>query len=619
MTATTSGSGAKPEVFTRKASGLVRVMSPWSAFFYNILTMGLIFPWTYLWAPGTLPGGHLVWGILLAMLFELPISLVYVFLSTALPRSGGDYVFQSRVWGGGLAFAIVLSGIVLWQFQWLALSGWLISYLGFAPLFLGLGATMGNATLAGIGIWFTTPIGITIVSILNASAALALLVSGFKNYVSFQRVMVVGTAIAFATTLIVLFFANPATVPDKLNAFSVAVGGSSSFYQNAIDAVKAAGIDLHPPFSLLATLLVAPIAWTSLQWANYSANQNGEIKDAKSFKSQAFIFVGSLVTTGVLLALLAVALEKAIGTEFLYVAGAGYWSLISEANIAGFNLWPPILAVALTASPIIVLLISIGYILNSFQIANNIMIGTTRIMVAASLDRAMPEWFSRVNEKFHTPVNAHVFFYLCSLPVIVAYNMVPGWIALTLGVTFGAGLGFAGTAMAGALFPYRAKEVYEGSPGAKFTVNGYVGLLFGFVGAASFIWTGWVLAPQAFASSAFLIWLTRLLVIAGAILFLMLFRKQIPGWLKGESMPWPTALGLLGGGLGQAMVLAFLLSPALGVLGVWDFSDFPSHLWAQIIAFGLILFCAVWYAWTKRAQKARGINLDYAFKEIPPE
>ena len=92
---------AKPEVFTRKSSGLVRVMSPYSAFIYNILTMGLIFPWTYLWAPGALPGGRLVWGILLAMIFEIPIALTYVWLSTALPRSGGDYVFQSRVFGGG--------------------------------------------------------------------------------------------------------------------------------------------------------------------------------------------------------------------------------------------------------------------------------------------------------------------------------------------------------------------------------------------------------------------------------------------------------------------------------------------------------------------------------------
>ena len=128
-----------PEVFVRKSSGLVRVMSARSAFVYNVLTMGMIFPWTYLWAPGALPGGQLVWGILLAMVLEIPIALAYVWLSTALPRSGGDYVFQSRVLGGGIGFTLVFSGFVIWILQWVALSGWLLSSLGFAPLFLGLG------------------------------------------------------------------------------------------------------------------------------------------------------------------------------------------------------------------------------------------------------------------------------------------------------------------------------------------------------------------------------------------------------------------------------------------------------------------------------------------------
>src|SRR3970040_276 len=151
---------ARPEVFTRRASGLVRWMSPYSAFIYNILTMGLIFPWTYLWAPGALPGGKLVWGILLAMLFQIPIALSIVWLSTALPRSGGDYVFQSRVLGGGLGFTAVMSGFVIWILQWVAFSGWLLAYLGFAPLLLGLGATMGSSAMSGIGIWFTTSTGI---------------------------------------------------------------------------------------------------------------------------------------------------------------------------------------------------------------------------------------------------------------------------------------------------------------------------------------------------------------------------------------------------------------------------------------------------------------------------
>jgi amino acid transporter len=546
----------KPEVFTRKASGLVRVMSPYSAFVYNILTMGLIFPWTYLWAPGALPGGRLVWGILLAMLIEIPIAYVYVWLSTALPRSGGDYVFQSRVFGGGVAFTVVMSGFVIWILQWVALSGWLVAYLGFAPLFLGLGATLGNASLSGLGVWFTTPTGIVITSIANALLSLLLLVSGFKNYVRFQHVMWWGTLAAFATVFIVLFATPAAEFVTRLNAFAVASGGTANFYETARSAVTAAGIDLNPPFSLLATLLIAPIAWTSLQWATYSAQQNGEIKDARSFQSQVFIMVGSLVATGLLLALLAVGIERVAGSEFLYVAGAGYWSLIPEATINGFNLWPPILAVALTASPLVVLIIAIGYLLNGFQIVCNCYIGMTRVMVAMSLDRLLPEWFSKVDEKLHTPVNAHLAYFLASIPVILAYNMVPGWIGLTLGVTFGCGYVFVITCIAGALLPYRAKELYEASPGAKYKLG---------------------------------------------------------------NLPLITVLGILGGILGTIMVLAFLFAPQLGVLGNWNFENFPSGLWAQIIAFGIILISGIWYIVVKSRQRSRGINVEFAFKEVPPE
>lgn len=537
---------ATPEVFTRKASGLVRVMSPYSAFIYNILTMGLIFPWTYLWAPGALPGGKLVWGILLAMVIEIPIAFVYVWLSTALPRSGGDYVFQSRVFGGGVAFTVVMSGYVIWILQWVALSGWLLSYLGFAPLFLGLGATMGSASMSSIGVWFTTPTGIIITSILNAAAAMGLLVSGFKNYVRFQYIMWYGILLAFAVMLIVLFSATPGTAIPKIDAFAVASGGSQNFTATASAAAEAAGVSLNPPFSLLATILVAPIAWTSLQWATYSAQQNGEIKEARSFKNQVFIIVGSLIVTGLLLAILAVGLEKAVGTEFLYMAGSGYWAGVPEATINGFWLWPNIIAVALTASPLIVLIIGIGYILNSFQIVNNCYIGMTRVMVAMSLDRLLPEWVSKVDDRLHTPVNAHLAYFVASIPVILVYSLWGPWYALTLGVTFACGYVFVITCLAGALLPYRAKEVYEASPGSKYTLGG---------------------------------------------------------------VPMVTVLGLIGFVFGAVMVLMFMLYPALGL---------TSQL-AYTVVFGVLVVSAVWYILAKNAQKARGINVEYAFKEIPPE
>src|SRR5581483_9618095 len=152
-------------------------------------------------------------------------------------------------------------------------------------------------------------------------------------------VMWIGTLLAFFVVFVILFTTPPSEFVSRLNAFAVASGGAPNFYENAVTAVQNAGINLTPPFSLLATLLIAPIAWTSLQWATYSAQQNGEIKDARSIRSQTFIMDGSLIVTGLLLALLAVGLQRVAPPEFLTVAGAGYWSLIADANINGFNLW----------------------------------------------------------------------------------------------------------------------------------------------------------------------------------------------------------------------------------------------------------------------------------------
>ena len=549
-TATTIPGAAAPEVFVRKSSGLVRVMSPSSAFVYNILTMGLIFPWTYLWAPGALPGGRLVEGILLAMILEIPIALSYVWLSTAFPRTGGDYVFQSRVLGGGVAFTLVFSGFVIWILQWVALSGWLLATLGFAPLFLGLGASFNSAGLVDLAAWFTTPTGIIVTSIANAGIALLILASGFRNYVRVQRVMWGAILISFATMLIVLATTSPDAVPARLDAFSTAIGGSSTFTADATTAAQAAGVNLNPNFSLLATLLIAPIAWTSLQWATYSSQQNGEIKSAGSFRNQAFIIIGALVVTGLLLALLAFVLERAVGSEFLYVAGSGYWSAVSEATLAGSYLWPNILATAVAFSPIVTLLIAAGFILNGHQIVHNCYIGMTRVMVAMSLDRLLPEWVSQVSERFHTPVKAHVAYFLASIPVIWLYNTFSygetTWTSLTLGVTFACGYVFVATALAGAILPFRAKAAYQASPGAKYTVFGY---------------------------------------------------------------PLVTLVGLLGTAAGVVFLYLFITNDQLGL---------TSQL-AYTVVGGVLLFSAAWYLIAKQLRRSRGIDVSYAFKEIPPE
>ena len=546
-----------PQVFTRRASGLVRVMSPYSAFIYNILTMGIIFPWTYVWAPTALQGSNLVLGIVFAFVFELPIALAYVWLATALPRSGGDYVFQSRVFGGGFGFTVVFAFFVVWILQWVALSGWLLASLGIAPTFLGLGVTTGIDAFTEIGTWAAGATGIVIISIANALIALVLLVTGFRNYVRFQYVMWYAILLSFGIVLLLFLTTNPGEAQGQLGAFATAIDpGVSGFFASAREAAVAAGVDFNPPFWLIGTLLVAPIAWTSLQWATYSSEQGGEIKNANVFRNQAFIMVGSLVVTAGLLVLLALAMQNGIGREGILVASSGYWYALPEATIGGNIMFPNLMAMAFTSSPIIVALIGLGFILNSFQIVCNCYIGTTRIMVAQGLDGLLPDWFSRVNPKWKTPLNAHVAYLIAAIPVILLFNdrfpglNVPDWSTKwALGVTFANGAVMTLSALAAALLPYRAKKLYEASPGAKYT------------------WGG---------------------------------------------MPTVTVVGALGFLFGSLMVGAFLFREELGLAATSNL--FPYYVVAGTAVVGVIVYFVM-----RSVRASKGLKVEYAFAEIPPE
>jgi APA family basic amino acid/polyamine antiporter len=530
-----------PQVFTRRASGLVRVMSPYSAFIYNILTMGVIFPWTYLWAPTAFQGSNLVLGILFAFLFELPIALAYVWLATSLPRSGGDYVFQSRVFGGGFGFTVVFAFFVVWILQWVALSGWLLASLGIAPTFIGLGVTTGVDAFTDIGTWAAGTTGIIVISIANALIALVLLVTGFRNYVRFQYVMWYAILISFGIVLLLFLTNDPGSATGKLDAFARDVDGVQGFFATARTAAADAGVNFTPPFWLFGTLMVAPIAWTSLQWATYSVEQGGEIKNAHVFRNQFFIIVGSLAATAALLIILALAMQKGIGEEGILVASSGYWYAVPEALIGGNYMFPNLMAMGLTGSWVIVLLIGIGFILNSFQIVCNCYIGTTRIMVAQGLDGLLPDWFARVHPRWKTPVNAHLAYFIAALPVIWSFNKIGDWSTKwALGVTFANGAVMVLSALAAALLPYRAKQVYEASPGAKYTVGGTP--LVTIIGALGFLLGGFMVVSflfvedlgLAFTSNAFPYYIVLGTAVFGLLVYYIMRQVRASAGLKVE-------------------------------------------------------------------------------------
>jgi hypothetical protein len=149
----------------------------------------------------------------------------------------------------------------------------------------------------------------------------------------------------------------------------------------------------------------------------------------------------------------------------------------------------------------------------------------------------------------------------------------------------------------------------------QYTVSGYIGLLCTLLGVVAFIWTAWRLAPDAFASYPALVWLVRLGAILAVLLFLYPMRNHLMAWFGGQQMPWLSALGMLGGGFGMSMVVAFPWPRS------WRFGFGTSQTSCArggSSPSASLLFQPSGTCWSSGRAPAR-YQREYAFKEIPPE
>jgi len=186
--------------------------------------------------------------------------------------------------------------------------------------------------------------------------------------------------------------------------------------------------------------------------------------------------------------ILAYTFINTVGQEWL--AAAAYGNFITGTVAMPIPPWFSNLAAVLTDNPLLVFLMIIGIPLNTVQVVFNVIIGWTRVAVAMSIDGALPKFVSRVNERTHTPVVAHVIFpVLGGFVMSYVYNFVPGYLGLTLAVTAVATVLYIGTAFGGAIFPWSRKEVCESSPIAKYKVGGVpVITICGLIATAFSIW-----------------------------------------------------------------------------------------------------------------------------------
>jgi amino acid transporter len=298
-----------------------------------------------------------------------------------------------------------------------------------------LGVRLNSPDLTRWGVVVQSPFGVFVLSILLALFTTFFLTLGLKLYVRVQRLLFVLT-IAAITCVTFIFIADAPTFVSQLNSFVETVvdqlqletptGLHHEFVSFIVKDVESGGFNTAAPFSWIATLGIIPIAWTSLQWATYSVEQNEEITQSGNFWRQVLITLGSAVAVTVFLMLVAYVEDRGTSNQFVTALSAAYWQQQASPETINFvksvlQPFPNVLAMASTGSLLLVIIIALGFIANSFQITCNCFIGVTRILVKMGNDGMLPitlphgRRIDYVDPESHTPKNAHWLYFCLSV------------------------------------------------------------------------------------------------------------------------------------------------------------------------------------------------------------
>src|SRR5437762_7267247 len=186
-------------LFVRKATGLVRGWSVQDAFIYATFSINLITLGLYIFADAPfIPKGSLLLAVILSGAYLVFQTIVYAALIAVMPRAGGDYVWVSRVIGGGLGFVLAVCGWWFINWHWVPIYANILVKEFFQPL----AAIVGWAR--GVSFWRESK-GIFTASVITAFLAALFISLGMRQYAKLQKFCfyggVVGLLIVFGLLL----------------------------------------------------------------------------------------------------------------------------------------------------------------------------------------------------------------------------------------------------------------------------------------------------------------------------------------------------------------------------------------------------------------------------------
>jgi basic amino acid/polyamine antiporter, APA family len=316
MSETSDGTPSQ-QLFVRRSTGLVREASAIDAAIFNAVfsaPVGATLAWGVFFALAAFPGSDLVTATLIAFVLNIPVLIMMSLLASSMPRTGGDYVWVSRILSPPLAvvsnFGAAFSALIGATF-WARY----FPVFGLGPILSTLGVIFNKPDLIRWGNNFQTHkwwifLGALAMIVLMTAILIAGTKAVFRWQNTFWTIASIGTFIAF----IVFLFGSSSSLQTHFNDLAHQFGGHGDVFHKIVAAAPATS---GHPGEWSATLPAVFVIMTFMMWNWWSVYLAGELKSAANRNRQMGIMFGALVWDVVFLIIGVLLIYKVAGYSFM--------------------------------------------------------------------------------------------------------------------------------------------------------------------------------------------------------------------------------------------------------------------------------------------------------------
>jgi basic amino acid/polyamine antiporter, APA family len=456
-------------LFVRQSTGLVRELSKWDTMV--LLLACVLFPMGFTqamaFAPMFWPHANMFYAFLISIPLELCFALVYVYFVVLMPRSGGDYVWVSRIFDPGLGFVANVS-ITFIYLTWISLG-----FTWMMPIFLN-----SLAYVAGIhNSWFVHPsnIIIFIFSSITTWGIAALMIVGTKWVARYVIVLFCILWSGIVLWMILMAVGSHSSMVSRFNAHSGTTVNAVMAAANHLGFSAAGAIAIG---ATLVAMVYCSQAFTGFQFAGY---WSGEIKNVR--RSGTWAILVAFTASAIAFLIATTLIYHYYGFQFfgsmVYMGlgpGATHWS-------QSWFPYLPALANFLPGPHWMAVFIAISFTMSVFWWPPAGYLAATRNMFAWSFDRLAPEALTEVNDRTHTPIVATVVI-AAVLELLVYLGIYQGLGNFLLNIIVVACAVFAVVSVAAMLTPWIRPKLHEAGP--RWASARFIGLpVITYVGAVS--------------------------------------------------------------------------------------------------------------------------------------